>query len=122
MSENNEPKRSEEDKKLRDDAVRRSLPRGDGGALTHTILVVLVCSIIIIAGLFMGGGKDPEGGEGAEKKPCEHTWFPISCTEPDICLKCGARAESAPGHDWVDSEGGGQVCSRCGAARPDGEE
>ena len=121
MSENNEPKRSEEDQKLRDDAVRRSLPRGDGGAFTHTILIVIACMVIMFVGLFMGGGKKTdETGEGASA-PCEHSWFPISCTEPDICLKCGARAESAPGHDWVEGKDGGQVCSRCGIAKPDEE-
>ena len=122
MSENNEPKRSEEDQKLRDDAVRRSIPRGDGGATTHTILVVAACLIIIAAALFMGVGKSPvEGGEG-EPAACEHSWFPVSCTEPDICLKCGQRAEKAPGHEWVATEDGTEVCSRCGIARAEAGE
>ena len=92
--------------------------------------VLLILVVGAIAGLF------------ATKTLCFHKWQPATCTEPEICLKCGhIRGEPLPhkwkeadcleprtcmlcgaqegeplGHDWLPATcEEPEICSRCGA-------
>lgn len=44
----------------------------------------------------------------------KHEWSGATCTEPSVCLKCGATGEGGLGHDWQ-ADAGVLICSRCGA-------
>ena len=45
---------------------------------------------------------------------CEHEWTKATCTEPEICLKCGETTGEALGHKWKEANcTTPKTCSAC---------
>ena len=46
---------------------------------------------------------------------CAHEFTEATCTEPQICSKCGKTEGDPLGHDWIDATcGEPKTCERCG--------
>ncbi len=45
---------------------------------------------------------------------CSHSWKEATCTEPQVCEKCGVSNGEPLGHDWIRKDETTRECTRCG--------
>ncbi len=45
---------------------------------------------------------------------CSHSWKEATCTEPQVCEKCGIQNGEPLGHDWIQKDETTRECTRCG--------
>lgn len=48
-----------------------------------------------------------------------HDWKEATCTDAEVCTRCGMTRGEAQGHKWTESNGNSQICEECDFVKKD---
>lgn len=76
-----------------------------GGKRAALVIGAVAAALVIVLGVLLG----------THVICLNHNWQEASCTEPEVCTKCGRTRGEALGHDWQEADCiSPETCTRCG--------